>query len=48
MSNHLLEIKKIKSWEDIFAVVLVEKSEKVPAAKNENLVDQCGNINMFL
>ena len=34
--------------EDIVAVVLVEKSEKVHAAKNENLVEWCGNINMSL
>ena len=62
VSNLLLEIKKMKSFEDfvnkfiqdgknnedIVAVVLVEKSEKVPAAKNENMVDQCGRMNISL
>ena len=33
---------------DIVAVVLVEKSEKVHAAKNKSLVEWCGNINMSL
>ena len=34
--------------EDIVPVVLVELSEKVPAAKNENLVEQFDIINMSL
>ena len=34
--------------EDIVPVVLVKHSEKVPAAKNENLVEQFDNTNMSL